>query len=156
MTTIQLTDGKVAIVDEADYSRLARYTWGATETAPGYWYAYSSEARRETGHFYMHRFLTDAPKGMVVDHINGDRLDNRRANLRVCKHWQNLANNEQAIGESGYRGVIKARSGRFTARLKRNGKNLYFGTFDTPEEAARARDKAARELHGEFAVLNFP
>ena len=96
------------------------------------------------------------PDGKSVDHRDGNRLNNSRANLRVCEHYENLRNRgKQKNNTTGFCGVYKNRD-RYQAQIKMNGKCLYFGTYPTPEEAARAYDEAALKLHGEFARLNFP
>lgn len=108
----------------------------------------------------MHRAITNAPKGMDVDHINGNTRDNRRENLRVCTHAQNLAAGrpaKRANSKSKYNGVGWNKSAnQWMARIRINGKLTYLGCFKDETAAARAYDKAAREHFGEFARLNFP
>lgn len=103
----------------------------------------------------LHRWIMDAKPGQVVDHINGDRMDNRRENLRLCTVAQNIRNQKPRASRSGLKGVFKKR-GRWQASYTFEGKKIYIGNFSTPEEAARAYDAAAREAFGEFALLNFP
>lgn len=107
----------------------------------------------------MHRVILGAAVGVEVDHINHNRLDNRRENLRFASRADNARNVERARGVTGYRGVA-IRSGRFHAQLysKAEGarRKFFLGSFGTAEEAAHAWDAKARELYGEFAVLNFP
>ncbi len=146
--------GTCTVVDADDLPRLAEHPW-CTSKHSGRLYARSS---RQIGgrYIFLHRFLTDAPDGMHVDHINGDELDNRRANLRICTHKENLRNRRRVKGSrSPFIGVHLVK-GRYESRLKVDDVNLYFGRFDTAEEAARVRDEAARKYHGEFAHLNFP
>lgn len=107
----------------------------------------------------LHRMLLRPPADMVVDHINGDRLDNRRANLRVCTQTENLANGKpHRDGKSKYRGVcFRKREGTWRAQISLGGqKSKYLGQYPTEEEAAMAYDHAARERYGDFARLNFP
>lgn len=103
----------------------------------------------------MHRLLTDKPVGKFVDHANHDRLDNRRINLRVCSNTENRRNSHKSKRNStGYKGVVKI-GNKFTAQLGYLGKKLYLGMYNTPEEAGRAYDIKAKQLHGSFAKLNF-
>lgn len=103
----------------------------------------------------MHRLLMDAGKGQQIDHANGDGLDNRRANLRFCTSSQNNWNSKPK-GNSPYKGISQRASGKWYAMICRDRKHYWLGMHDTPEEAARAYDEAAKRLHGEFARLNFP
>lgn len=106
---------------------------------------------------YLHREILGAVKGDVVDHINGDTLDNRRANLRFATHSGNVANSSRPKPSSGFRGVHPIhRSSSFSARIRENGIYRYIGCFPTAEAAARAYDEAASRVFGEFATLNFP
>lgn len=104
----------------------------------------------------IHRLVTEAKKGQSVDHINHDRLDNRKTNLRVCTHSENLRNMKTpADNTSGYKGVslLKSRD-KYAAYINVNRQRHRLGYFDTPEEAARAYNAKAIELHGDFASLN--
>jgi hypothetical protein len=102
----------------------------------------------------MHRLIMAAPDGIGVDHINGDGLDNRRANLRLASQRDNSANMAvRASSATGFKGVSwKRRNRKWQAQIGRT----YLGIFASAEEAARAYDHAAREAWGEFAHLNFP
>lgn len=105
----------------------------------------------------MHQDIMGAKGKQVVDHINKNGLDNRRCNLRVCTVRQNAQNHKRfATNTSGYTGV-NLEGKKWRARLRGNdSKKIHVGNFNTPEEAAVARDKKALELRGEFACLNFP
>lgn len=149
----KFSDGSIAIVDVADIERVSQYSWFITKTKNVVYAA----ARINGAIVRLHRFIMEARPTQIVDHIDRDGLNNRRDNLRFCTSAENGRNVGSKLGESGFRGVYKkAKGGRFEARIKVHPENIYIGTYDTPEEAAIARDKAARELHGEFAVLNFP
>jgi hypothetical protein len=147
---IPLTRGLFAIVDDEDFDALVQFKW----CVAGSGYAATARNRKIT---YMHRVLLDAPNGVEVDHINGDRLDNRRINLRLCTKSQNNQARRTQPGASGFIGVSwYAPRHTWCARVYANGRKVYCRYFTTPEAAARARDAAAREHHGDFARLNFP
>jgi len=102
----------------------------------------------------MHREVINAPKGRMTDHINGNTLDNRRSNLRLATPSDNAHNTKLPKNNTtGYRGVGK-KGNRYIAHIRSDNKEHHLGSFSTPEEAALAYNKAATELHGEFASLN--
>lgn len=154
MIEIQLNQGKVALVDEADYALVSGITWTANNQAH-LWYATNNDLRLK-----MHRVIMAAPANMHVDHINGDGLDNRRQNLRLATRYQNAANRRKfADGNRKYRSRYKGvrpDHHKFGALVSTRGKRIYIGSFKTEIEAAQAYDRKARELFGEFASLNFP
>jgi hypothetical protein len=152
---IPLTKGLVALVDDADYERVNSFKWQAL-VKPRHVYA----VRRDSaGHkVRLHRFLLNAPDSLMVDHWNGDSLDCRRSNLRLCTRAQN-ARNARAYRvklSSPFKGVTAGSGLRFRAKITVGDKAIHLGTFGTAIEAARAYDKAARHYHGAFARLNFP
>jgi hypothetical protein len=116
------------------------------------------ERKRRTTTLALHRLIMNPPKGMMVDHINGDGLDNRRANLRVCTNAENGRNQRLSKNnKSGYKGVSWfKRDKKWRSKIKHEGKSRCIGLFDCPEKAARAYDAVAKELFGEYANLNFP
>jgi hypothetical protein len=159
MAELNLPSGHIALIDDADL---------ALVTAPGlYWHLTPADGRDYVGRRWrdagvyrkqrLHSFLTG---WSLVDHINGDGMDNRRANLRSATASQNNCNKGAAPGfASQYKGValISRRKSRpWLAQIKKDRKYFYLGYFDSQDDAARAYDTAARELHGEFAHLNFP
>jgi hypothetical protein len=154
MKEIQLTQGKVTLVDDEDYDWLNQWKWHAHGSGGKSKKRYTAQRTIEKKNFKknvtMHRLITSAPDGMVVDHINGDSLDNRKVNLRVCTALENSRNCRRKESRTGYRGVF------CYAVIRVNRKYVKLGAFKTTKEAARAYDKAAKKYHGEFAVLNFP
>lgn len=142
-----------AIVDSADLNRLTPFAW---HLCGGYAKTRCTVNGRRL-YIYMHRLVLGAESGTQVDHINRDRLDNRRSNLRLASHVQQCGNVGMSRNNtSGFKGVHQARSGRWVARIGIDHRNVCLGTFDDPAEAARAYDSAARERFGEFACTNFP
>jgi len=105
----------------------------------------------------MHRFILGLKEGELVDHINRDGLDNRRENLRVASHSQNMRNRRLLDGKSSkYRGVVLVRDGVWVATIGEDGKSIHLGSFTSEEEAAKAYDIAVRSLGDQHAPLNFP
>jgi hypothetical protein len=157
---IRLTKGQVILVDDDVYDSISQWNWYVFRNGKK-----TYAARDERGLFkkkivLMHRIITNAPVGMVVDHINGDGLDNRKSNLRVCTVSQNLRNRgATSRNKTGYKGVsidADILSKKYVAQIKVNNKGMYLGRFKTAEQAARAYDEAALQHFGEFAKLNFP
>ena len=151
---IPLTQGKFAIVDAEDYDRLNRYQWHACKCKSTY-YACRVEGGKT---IRMHREIMHAPKGVIVDHINHNGLDNRKGNLRLCTHAQNCYNQRaSSTGTSKYKGVCWHKCNRkWIARIRCDGKFYNLGDFENEIEAAKAYDDKAVELFGEFACPNFP
>jgi hypothetical protein len=150
---IPLTKGKFAIVDAEDFEWLNQWKW---------YYGAQGYAVRHTDkkHIaYMHREILQTPKGLVTDHANRNKLDNRESNLRVCNTSQNLANRPKQINNSsGFKGVFFFKQGQRTKRwksaIKIKDEYKQLGYFLTKEEAALAYNQKAKELFGEFAYLN--
>lgn len=104
----------------------------------------------------LHRIITSCPKHMIVDHINGNGLDNRLENLRVCTKAQNMSNQKiHKNNKSGYKGVVRLKENTWEAKINSNKVRIHLGKFSSPQDAAMAYDKAARIYHGEFAITNF-
>lgn len=157
---VPLSKGQVAIVDAEDAGALLEHRWCVRN---GYASrdAKCSDAgyrdRKGRAILYMHNIVLPCGEGLKPDHINGNTLDNRKQNLRCATHSQNLGNRKLicSVNTSGYRGVYWGR-GKWVASIGFQSKTKYLGRFDAPEDAALAYDKAAVELFGEFAKLNFP
>lgn len=158
MKLIPLTQGHVALVDDQDYEDLMRYKWFADIRGCGiYIKRHRPIIDGKNGNIYMHRQIMGVSDSkMIVDHINGNQLDNRRENLRLCTHSQNSMNCKATKGRRiPFKGVFVRPSGRFGARIMFERRQITIGTFDTQEEAACAYDQKAKELFGEFANPNF-
>ena len=146
---IALTGGEVALLDAADAPLVRGHRWMLTIRRTG---RYATRWRRIDGkraQWAMHRALLTPADGMVVDHINGDGLDNRRANLRVATAAEN-ARNQRRITASGVIGV-RFSKGKYVVRICRAGDQRHIGSFATLAEAAQARREAELKYHGEFA-----
>lgn len=149
MKLISLSGGHHARVDDQDHEMLSHFRWTC-----GCGYAYRSVGDRESQHMVkMERTLMLPGPGELVDHINGDTLDNRRCNLRVCTQKENCWNKAARAGSiRGYKGVSR-KAGRTRVRARIAGRHL--GHFLDPVDAALAYDLAAIESFGEYARLNF-
>lgn len=167
MHLIELSQGYTAQVSDEDAARLAGHAWCVVQSRRGRTAHFYAVSRIEQKLVFMHRFILEAPTGTVVDHIDGNGLNNQRANIRLCSHAQNQRNIRVAYGLSGFKGVSHdpfrndPRTGKpyrlkqpFKAAIKFDGKQYNLGRFDTAEEAARKYDAAALEFHGEFAATN--
>lgn len=155
MQQLQLSNNKYTTVDDEDYRLFGSWKWYVN--SDGYAMRHIpkrfSNTRKLIG---LHRLILWAPEGMQVDHIDGDRLNNRRSNLRVVTLQQNVRNRKRNINSSSkYKGVSRhGQSPKWRARIRLNGKGFYLGLFDTEEEAALAYNTAAVRLHAEAASLN--
>lgn len=149
------TDGYEVLIDEADFALVSRFRW---RTRPGVNTRYAIRQAHGDKTMRLHRELLCVPADNVVDHINGNGLDNRRANLRICTKAENNRNtSKRGNGASSqFKGVVKRTDcNRFSARIMVGGIDHYIGTFKSERRAAVEYDLAAMELHGEFAFLNF-
>jgi len=158
---IPLSRGKFAIVDPEDYSELIKYKWQA-EKNRSIFYARRKWRCRKTGKALsvsMHREIMNAPGNLVVDHINFNGLDNRKANLRIATHRQNVCHRRKLdkSSRSRHKGAYWEKGlKRWRASIQINGKRIYLGIFKEEIQAAKAYDNAAKKYHGDFAALNFP
>ncbi len=152
---IPLTQGKFALVDDEDYEELNKYKWYAYKSKDTYYARRTEYPSGKT--ILMHRVVTNAPKDLVVDHKNGDGLDNRKLNVRICTLSENARNSKRSSNnKSGYKCVYWHKQHRkWVAHLRIDGKMKHLGLFKTAHEAAKAHDKKALELRKEFAYLNF-
>lgn len=145
------------LVDDEDYEWLNQWKWSLLKSG----YARRNIAISKNGRvvrqktILMHRQLLNAPKGMEVDHINHDKLDNRKANIRLATKQENAFNRESINPTSGYKGVYwQSHTGNWRVIIVVDGKSKYYGGYKTKEEAAKVYNEAAKECHGKFAYLN--
>lgn len=146
MKTIALTQGKVAIVDDEDFEELSKYKWC---------YSSCGYAKRTLKNIRMHKVIMNAGDRWV-DHINGDRLDNRKENLRFCNKIENQRNRKLGKNNtSGYKGLLwREKRNRWEVYISINKKQTYIGMFKEKKDAAEAYNKAAKIYYGDFAKLN--
>ena len=155
---IKLTKGKVALVDDSDYEYLSQWKWYCSSND----YAVRTQHVRlgrnnYTGkRIYMHREILNSPDNMFTDHIDMDKLNNQRVNLRIATASQNAGNmKSKPLSSSKYKGVCLDKSkNKWMATICRNGIHTTLGIFHKEEDAALAYNNAAIEFYGEFARLN--
>lgn len=160
MKIIELTRGYKTLVDDDDFDLLNQWKWTAfVYKSDGRVRAvrnkrYGSRKENKSMAILMHRFIISAPDGLEVDHKNLNTLDNRKENLRLATKSQNNMNRPiRANNKTGYKGV-QARGNVFRARIRKDKKDYSLGQFQTAIEAAKAYNKKAIKLFGEFARLN--
>jgi hypothetical protein len=158
MKRIKLNLNKFALVDDSDFLLVKDFKWYFNP------YKNSVSAKMEKGiknrrRIYLHRLIINPKKGMEVDHINGNGCDNRRKNLRICTHSENLKNQKIRINNTcGFKGAYYMKSGkrprRWMAAITVNGKQKYLGYFSSAVEAGRAYNIAAAKYFKSFAAIN--
>lgn len=148
MAIITTKHGLEILVDDEDFLWLNQWRWSVSR---GY-----VVRRASSENVRMHRLILGLRVGEYTDHINGNRLDNRRMNLRIATMAENNRNRASRGSASGYRGVSWHKAGKcWEARISADKKDRRLGLFKDPVLAAKAYDEAAKDLHGEFARLNF-
>ena len=156
---IPLTQGKYAIVDQHDFERLNKHKWHVCKSANTFYARRTIYTDKKRISIMMHREVIHPPENLLVDHINHNGLDNRKANLRLATCEQNSYNRIRfrKSKSSKYKGV------RWNKQIKKwaviicfNKKSKFIGYFKDEKQAAKEYDKAALKYHGEFASLNFP
>lgn len=152
MKEIKLTGGQIAIVNDEDFKELNTRRWYLSNKG----YPTRKDNRSGISHsIAMHRVILCAKAGECVDHVNHNRLDNRKSNLRICTQSQNQMNKTKLKGTSKHKGVYWNKTEKkWYARIKFNWRQYHLGTFTNEDDAGLAYNKKAMELHGEFTVLN--
>lgn len=149
MKKINVTNKKFVLIDEDDYPKVKNFQWSIKKCRIAE-YAVTYINRKT---IRMHHLIIPRVEGLVTDHINGNGLDNRKCNLRLCTPAQNRLNvTAYCNNKSGFKGVFKDKErGGWIARIRKDGKTFYLGRFKTAEDASRAYIKKSKKLHGEFS-----
>lgn len=163
---IDLPGGFSTIIDEEDYNEISLFKWKTLKTKKKIYVVRSmnkpekdqNNINKQYVSVLLHRQIMKCGPDDYVDHINGNSLDNRKSNLRVCSNSCNLSNrSKQSNNKSGYKGVIKRKDcNRFEAAIRKDNYSHRLGLYKTIKEAAIAYDLASLYLYKEFAYLNFP
>jgi hypothetical protein len=145
--------GKYALVDDIDFERVRNLRWHVS------WDGYVVRKPIINGkqtRVWLHRLILDPPKGMEIDHVNGNKLDNRRLNIRVCTHQQNLRNRAlPKTNTSGFKGVRwHKRDQLWYAQTHIGNKYVHFGSYKNLKDAVNAYDEGVKKHFGEFAKTN--
>jgi hypothetical protein len=147
--------GYQVLIDDDDYPRIGSIDWHLLAGKGKIYFRkskYLGNNKRNT--ILLHRVIANAPAGKEVDHINGDTLDNRKCNLRICSRVQNSRNRKPGPNKTGYKGVFyREDRKKFTAQIRVNYKMYFLGYFDTPEEAYQAYCEASKKYHGDFGRI---
>ena len=148
-----------ARIDRRDYNSLSEHTWYKNNKGYAYTSIMQSDGKRKW--ILMHRLIMQPGNGLDVHHINHNPLDNRRKNLRVCTHRENMQClqkpiriKRRAANPSPHKGVYRHKGGKFKVTIRHAGKQYHLGYFDDEIEAAKAYNVAANYYFGSFAVLN--
>ena len=150
MKTIQLTQNKQTVVDDTDYVWLSQWKWYYDNHGYAITNDYSTGKHK---HIRMHRLITNAPKGMDVDHVDMNKLNNTRGNLRICNRSENMCNTKlKSSNTSGIKGVTWDKTcNKWMAGIMVNYKRINLGRFSDINKAQEAYEQAAIKYHKEFA-----
>jgi len=147
---------KLFFIDGEDFEKVNQYKWGLKFSKDKFYIHRTMGYKENKSSQSLHRYITGCPSGMVVDHIDGNPLNNCRSNLRICSNAENMRNRKKNInGTSKYKGVsFHKRDKVFMACIRLDNKLFHLGYFKDEKDAAEAYNKAAIKYHGEFARLN--
>ena len=143
MKQIILAKGYVALIDDEDYELVSKYKW---------YFHNNGYARTSHGKTYMHRLIMNVnDKSIEIDHINHNKLDNRKENLRKCSHYENMKNKKMHKNNtSGVIGVSKDKN-KWRSQIQVSGKTIFLGRFESIDEASIAYKKAEKQYSGDFS-----
>jgi hypothetical protein len=151
---IFMTQNQVALIDDEDYELVCRFRWNPRFHGKTCYAIANINGLKHTT-VQMHRLIMEATKDQLIDHKNGNGLDNRRDNLRFCNQIQNMQNQTRTLGKSKYKGVHwHTNNKNWVSRIQVSKKRISLGSFSSEKEAALAYNKAALSYFGEFAKLN--
>lgn len=140
------------IVDDADFPLLSKIRWNFAGLGYVQGFIKRDGIKKKV---LMHRLILQAPKELQVDHIDGDKQNNQRSNLRLATGYDNQRNRPKPkANKSGYKGVHKIGHNKWRAQIRNGTRILSLGSYPSPEAAAIAYDKAAKKIHGAFALTN--
>lgn len=152
---INIGHGRFVICDWCDWELVKGFRWSATCTGTIYAHAWTGGGQKNRKKVLMHRLIMKPSKGKVIDHKNGNGLDNRRCNLRETTRTRNNYNTAPIRGSSNYKGVhLDKQTGKWKASITVGGQRYYLGLHKLEDDAAQAYNTAAEKHFGEFARLN--
>jgi hypothetical protein len=153
---LKLSQNEYALVDNEDFEKVSKFKWSFDPKGYAFRNTDKSVPRNLRRIIYLHREILDAQKGQYCDHINHNKLDNRRSNLRICTNAQNIQNRK--IGKNntnGYKGIQwHTQDKLWQASITVNKKRISLGYWKTAKLAALAYNEGAKKYHGEYALLN--
>jgi len=149
--------GYDVLIDDEDYEKINTHSWCIfhSRSERPYVVRYINNSGKQI-RIWLHRIIINPPDGKVVDHINNNTLDNRKCNLRICTHKENIRNQKKRKNNaSGFKGVyFVEKNKKYRATIRVNGKGIHLGLFGTPEEAHKAYCEASKKYHGEFGRVS--
>ena len=154
---IKLTQDKYAIIDDEDFKLVDQYKWHVLKTSVNNYAATNAGGRKNRKYILMHKLILDYFGFSDIDHINGNALDNRKQNLRICSRQQNIRNKKKCnkICSSQYKGVwFRKDTQKWSSEITVDYKKICLGCFVNEVDAAKAYNEVAREYFGKFAKLN--
>lgn len=149
-TILNISKNMQTLIDKDSYELLKTTNmlkWNAQKSGKKFYVSKNIKDKK----VYLHRLIMNCPDGFCIDHINGDPLDNRKENLRICSFRENSRN----VKKNKFKGVAKTRNNKYQAQIHVNNSNFTLGVFEKESEAARVYDLAAAFLFKDYASFNF-